>query len=533
MRIGIKAFLAVAIVALLFAGCGPRRAGTQWQGIGDRYVPDPDIPAWRLDAREERVTLTWFVEAEWWNVGFGDDFVTRGIAEDLNIDIRFRVGGSDVLSTIFASGDLPDIITTFNMASTAVRGASLWALPLNELAGRYDPYFFNVASPDTLNWFRMADGNVYGYPNYSNTFRDYADNTIPASTAFLIRRDVYEAIGGLPMRTQEEFAYALSVIRERFPALRPFGTGAGVGYLGTTLQNFLGVPIETDDGEFYDRNLDEDYLSWIRFFNVLHRNGYIDDDRFALPQSIFEEMIRAGSFATILADNLPNLSGSLQLWKADNPGAEYIAIDGPVSALGRPPTLSQAGISGWMINFITRQAVDPAVAIQVFTYLLSERGQMLVFFGREGETFRRLPNGNVEFLPEIAEVRDNDNFRFRNEYRFAEFILFGHDRWNSINEYAFLEAVRQPQAWGRGKLVPQFVIENIAPDPGTPHALSLERVSNEWSRTLINLVRAANDAEFDATLESFRRFRVNNNWDGIVAIYNQNMARNRERLGID
>ena len=533
MRNRTGVFLAGAVLpVLLFAACGGGGGKTQWQGIGDRYVPDPNTPAWQLDTREEKATLTWFVEADWWNTGFGDDFVTKKIAEDLNINIEFRIGNSDVLSTIFASGDLPDIITTFNMSSPAARGAAQWALPLNDLAENYDPYFFKVASEDTLNWFRLADGNTYGYANYSNTFDDYANNTIPASTAFLIRRDVYEATGQMPMRTQDEFMSALSVIKERFPSLRPFGTGSGVGYMTNSMQNYLGVPIETEDGNFYDRNMDPDYLSWIRFYNNLYRNRYIDDDRFAIQQSIFEEMVRGGAFATMLVDGLPNLSGSLQLWMADSPSSQYIAIDGPVSTVGRQPALSQSGISGWMINYITKQAKDPALAIQVFTYLLSEHGQMLVFFGEEGKTFERLPSGKVAFLPEIADIKKNDNFKFKNEYRFAEFMLFGHDRWSGLDD-AGVEAVKQPMAWGYGKLVPQFVIENIAPEPGTPQAISLERITNEWDRVLINLVRAANDTEFDAILEGFKTFRTNNGWDSILAIYNENMAKNRTKLGIN
>jgi len=528
-----KFFAGIVLATLLLAACGNRDGRKQWQGIGDRYVPDPDVPAWTLDTRKDRVTLTWFVQAEWWNASFGEDFVTSRIAKDMNIDIDFRIGDESVLATVFASGTLPDIITIFDAASVAARGAASWAQPLNQLAESYDPYFFKVASPDTLNWYKMDDGNTYGYSDYSNTFADYENDLIPAATAFLIRRDVYDAIGRLPMRTPEEFKYAISVIAQRFPNLRPFATGAKEGQLIGTFQDLLGVPIETEDGKFYDRNLDPDYLAWIRTFSELHRDGYIDDDRFSWSLPVYEEMVRSGSFATILPPRLPNMAGNLQIWMTANPGMEYIAIDGPASTLGRQPALSQSGISGWMINYITKQAVDPAVAIQLFTYLLSDYGQILTFFGVEGETFERLPDGKISFLPWVTDIRNNDNNRFVRELRFREFIPFGHDRTSFMDPDALLEAVKQPIEWGRGKLVPQFVIENIDPDPGTPQAMSLVQIKNEWDRTIVGLVRAASDAEFDATLESYKAFQARNNWNAIVDIFSANMARNREKLGIN
>lgn len=523
--------------SLVMVACGGGNSGSgnnaaAFDGIEGRYELDPNTPAWQLDTREERQTITWFVQAEWWNTTWNEDFVTERIARDLNIDVEFRVGGEDVLSTIFASGELPDIISLFDSNSTAARGASSWALPLNDLAERYDPYFFNVASRDTLNWFQLESGNTYGFANYSNSFADFYNDTIPASSAFLVRRDVYEAIGEMPMSTPEEFRAAMTVIREMFPELEPFGTGAETGTFNFAFMNFIGVPIVTEDGQWYDRQLDPAYLDWLRTFSDLHTDGYINDDRFAWDHTVFEELVRQGNFATMLVDGMIGLSSSLQVWMSENPGSEYIAIDGP-QVPGRSHTLNQSGISGWMINYITNQATDPATAIQLFTYLLSDHGQMLVFFGEEGETFEKLPNGNVRLLPEIQAMRENDTQAFQREMRLGEFIPFGHDRFNMMNDQAFLEAIQQPIEWGRGKLVPQFVIENINPNPGTPEAMSHQHITQEWDRTLISLIRANDHAEFDSIIEDFVAFRNNNNFPAIVDVFNENIQRNMEILGLN
>jgi putative aldouronate transport system substrate-binding protein len=113
----------------------------------------------------------------------------------LNINIKFVTGDDTKLNTFFAGGDMPDLLTVFDSNSPVVQKAATWAMPLSDLAEKYDPYFNKVAAADTFNWFQLADGKTYGYPNYSNTQEDYDSGNIPAKKAFIIRKDVYEGFG--------------------------------------------------------------------------------------------------------------------------------------------------------------------------------------------------------------------------------------------------------------------------------------------------------------------------------------------------
>ena len=522
-------FITTLVAVMLFAvAC--TNADDNSNGGGDSGASefDPNIPGWQQTERTERVTLTWFVQADWWDTSWGDDFITRTISELLNIDVEFITGEEEALNLLFAGGDLPDIMTIFDSNSQAAQNAPTWALPLNELAETYDPYFFNVASEDTLAWFELEDGNTYAYANYSNTFYDYENDTIPSTTAFLVRRDVYEAIGEMPMGTPEEFLAALDAISEQFPDLITLG---GMDNLNYTLQNYLGVPILDEAGNFNNRNLDEDYLTWLRTFSEAHNRGHISDDSFANDWSIWEENLRFGNYAAMLLTGLPGMSGNLQHFMTENPGSEYIAIDGPASTVGNAPTLLQAGISGWMLNHISQDA-NAEVAIQLFTFLMSDQGQLLTFFGEEGETFEFNDDGTVAVADYIQDMRENDNEEFRRQYRFGEFMFFGHDRWNALNENTWLEAVRQPMEWGRGRLVPQFILENSDPDSGTQEARSLEAITTEWDRIQIELIRSSTSADFDALIAEYEAFLEANNWDAIIEVRNENIERNRERLGL-
>ncbi|QDH19678.1 sugar ABC transporter substrate-binding protein [Saccharibacillus brassicae] len=523
--------------ALMLTGCGGGSGSEAAAPVSleGRYALDPETPAWKSDKKAEATTLTWYVNADWWNTDFGKDLVTKKIKEDLNVDIKFLTGDDTKLNTFFAGGDMPDLITVFDSNSAVAQKASTWALPLNDLAQQYDPYFNKVAAEDTLNWFQLKDGKTYGYPNYSNTQADYDSGEIPAKTAFIIRKDVYEALGSPEIGTPEQFASVMGEIKRQFPELIPFGfnsIGEGTGSLGDTLQDFLGVPLQTADGQFYDRNLDEDYLAWLKTLNEAYRAGDLSDDSFADDGTGFEEKVKVGKYATMLLDGTPQQSGNLQIFMTANPDKAYMAIDGPQSTKGSQPTLNQSGITGWMVTYVTKKAKDPAKAIQIYTYLLSEEGQMLMNYGIEGETYKMTADGKVELLPEIKKLQTDDADRYKKDYRMGEFMFFGHDKHKALSDDAFPESVKQMQAWGEGKLVPHFILENINPDQGTPQARALTAINTKWNTTLVSLIRAKDDASFEAVLNEYKAFQEQNGWTDIVKIRSEKMAANKEKLGL-
>lgn len=536
---GLKLCTALMAAVLVMPGCGGGNSASSGKAglpsADDRYTVDAETPAWKLDKKEETTELTWYVNADWWNTDFGKDVVTKKIKEDLNVNIKFITGDDTKLNTFFAGGDMPDLLTIFDSNSPVVQKAATWALPLNDLAEKYDPYFNKVAAADTLNWFQLADGKTYGYPNYSNTQADYDSGNIPAKTAFVIRKDVYEALGSPAAGTPEEFKNVMGQIKAKFPELIPFGfnsIGEGTGSLGDVLQDFLGVPMETTDGGFYNRNLDEDYLAWLKTINAVYRDGAISDDSFADDGTAFEEKVKSGKYATMLLDGTPQQGGNLQIYMSANPGKEYIAIDGPQSTAGHAPTLNQSGITGWMISFITKKCKDPAKAMQIFTYLLSDEGQKLMNYGIEGETYQVNANGKVELLPAVKELQLNNADKFKKDYRLGEFMFFGHDRDKALSEDAFPESIKQMQEWGKGKLKPHFILENINPDQGTPEARALSAINTKWNTTMVSMLRSKDDAGFDSLLADYKTFLDHNNWDKIVEIRTEKMKKNKEKLGL-
>ena len=416
--------------------------------------------------------------------------------------------------------------------------ADTWALPLRELAEQYDPYFFNVANEQTLDWFQLKDGKTYGYPSFSNSQDDYDSGYILGGDAFVIRQDVYEAIGSPNMQTPEGFLSALGAIKAQFPGVTPlgfrsFGNDGDVGSVGNVLQDYLGVPLTTENGEFYDRNLDEEYLAWVKVLNEAYRLGYISQDNFADNNTIFEEKVARGEYGSMMISGAAQLSGALMKNIAADASREYIAIDGPDSTKYDGPTLNQSGLSGWTVTYISKDCKDPAKAIQIFTYLLSEYGQYLTVFGVEGETYTINENGKAVFTPEVEAMRNENIEQFKKEHRMGEFWFFGHDRFSAEKgEDQTSPAIKQITEWSLGKLKPQFLLENTDPDSGTAEARAYTNIKTTWATTLASAIQASSEAEFDAIINNYRDFLVQNKFENIEKVKTEKIQENAAKLGI-
>ena len=528
--------VAGAASMLVLAGCGGSSSAKTDDATAN--LPDPsyevsaDTPAWKLDKTKD-TKLTWYVNADWWNKSWGEDLVTKQIKEDLNLDVEFITGDNTKLNTFFASGDMTDLITIFDSSSQVAQAANKWALPLQDLAKKYDPYFTKVAQKQTLDWYKLKDGKTYGYPSYSNTSRDYEDGTIPPTDAFIIRKDVLDAIGDVDFKTPEGFVSAMKTIKEKFPDLVPFGFNsfdASNSSLDATLQNMLGVPI-IKDGKFYERNLDEDYVTWLKALRQVHQDRNISDDSFADDEETLKEKVSSGKYATMLLQAFHQKGTELQTWMSSNPGKEYVAVDAMESTEGNEPTLSQAGLSGWTITYISKKTKNPAKAMQLYTYLLDDPGQYLVNFGIEGKTYTKNSDGTVSWTDEANEVRANEPEKFQKEWRIGEFVLFSHDRYKALNKDSYVQAIRQMQDWGRDYLKPQFEIENISPDANTPQSRSLSAINTNWSTTLVSMIRAESEKKFDELLTTYEKFEKDNGIDQINKIRDEKIAANMKRLG--
>lgn len=497
-----------------------------------------------LPSETKPVSLDWYINFSWFTTQWGADAVSRAITEQTGVTINFITpSGSETekLSSMLASDTLPDFIT-LGWWEPQVEGImqSGRVHALNELADRYAPSFWEAADEARVEWYRAEDGNVYCYPNSSFTPQDYDRGIdIGSNQTFLVRKDLYEAIGSPDMTTQEGFAGAIRKAAEMFPTvdgfpLIPFGAhefnSYGCDSFGQYLMNFLAVPWEKD-GRFYDRFTDPEYISWLKLFRQLGEEKLLSQDIFLDKRAQMEEKVAQGRYFSMLYQRTDLAEQQKERYSAD-PASSYIAIDGPRNAAGDTHMLPGAGIQGWTVTFISRNCAHPDKAIELMAFLMSEEGQKLTYLGVEGEEYLHTEEG-LTFLPEPSVLINEDPRTYI-------------DRYGGNNTYWMLQdLVMQARFVRREEPATLQMLEwtypytfytaqyNIAFESDSPAGIADRRIKEAWGEVLPKLLLAPTEEEFDSLFEGFLKLRGSYGYSLIMEESTRQMNDAKQRLGLD
>lgn len=495
-------FFIILILAIGLVACG---GGNSRSAVGTDLSPDQ--PGWQVDTSP--VSLEWYIHFSWFPAQWGEgDALSAHITEKTGVDIDFIVPAgneAEKLNTLIAGDQLPDLITLGwweGQINEMIDGELVH--PLNELAEQYDPYFFTVAVPARLGWYTQEDGNVYGYPNASFTPQDYENFDLPSNQTFLVRKDMYEAIGSPSMRTAEDFLNALRKAREMFPEtngqpLIPFGMhefgDTGNYSLEAYIQNFLAIPYE-ENGKLIDRFAHPEYKRWLLAFRQAREEGLIPTDVFVDKRAQMEEKIAQGRYFAMLYQRTDFAAQQQILFERD-PDSIYIAVDGPANASLDAPKLAGGGVAGWTVTLISKRSQYPDRAIRLMSYMMSEEGQHDIHFGVEGVTWENV-NGKDQFTPEALQLLQTDRGQFDKVHGAAQTYWMLMDnamfqQWQpeTVSPYKELEE------WTLPYTVSYAAYDNINPDPGTSLSVVASKITEQRGKALPALLNAGSEAEFE------------------------------------
>ncbi|MCR5753331.1 MAG: extracellular solute-binding protein, partial [Acetatifactor sp.] len=376
----------------LLTGCAKQ------QNVTEKTAEKENMPGWQLHA-QEKVAFDWYINYSWFTTEWGKNAVSKAITEATGVDINFITPAgneAEKLNALIASKSLPDLITLGwwePQMNEMIQGDMVYAL--NELADKYDTYFWEVSDPQAVDWYTQADGNIYGYPNSSVTPKDVEENdNIGSNQTFLVRKDIYEAIGSPDMTTIDGFYQAVKKAAKMFPEINgkpliPIGAhvfdDTGNVSFDQYIQNFLAVPYEKD-GALYDRDTDPEYIEWLKMFRRLNAEGCLATDIFIDQRTQMEEKIAEGRYFCMLYQ-YTDISAQQKELYANDPDSIYIAIDGPKNHNGDDHVLPTNTASGWTVTMISKNCKHPDRAMQFMDYLISEEGQKMVYLGVEGVTY--------------------------------------------------------------------------------------------------------------------------------------------------
>jgi putative aldouronate transport system substrate-binding protein len=196
-------FIGLALAVAFFVVCNTVGKKT------DKVINnDSDGQGWKADTTP--ITFDWYIDFSWFTTKWGTNPVSKYVTQKTGVNLNFMIPSGDEtekLNAMIDTGKLPDFITLSAGDDGYKRVIqSGLALPLDKLADKYDMYFTKVADKEKLNWYKQDDGHVYCYPNFSSTVTDESwREKKPSNQTFLVRKDIYEAIGKPDMRTPEGF----------------------------------------------------------------------------------------------------------------------------------------------------------------------------------------------------------------------------------------------------------------------------------------------------------------------------------------
>ncbi|MCR5031375.1 MAG: extracellular solute-binding protein [Lachnospiraceae bacterium] len=527
------------MLALTLTGCGKDNTGEE-----NAKQEDLTIPAWERYASEDPVTLSWYVNYSWFVTGWGENLVSKTITEETGVYVEFvtPLGNEEnKLDILIASDTLPDLITLGWWEPEyleMIREDMVYSL--NELADTYDLYFYEVADPDTVNWYTLSDGNIYGYPNSSYTPEDVASHdNIPSNQTFLVRKDIYEAIGSPDMTTIDGFYNAVKKAAQMFPEidgkpLIPVGSHIfeveGNVSFDQYLQNFLAIPFEKD-GEYYDRNTDPEYIAWLKMFRQLCEEGYLSNDIFVDQRTQTSEKLAEGRYFCLMYQRT-DLADQEKILYANDPDSIYIAVDGPKNSRGDDPVLPTNGINGWTVTMISRKCEHPERAIALLDYLISEHGQKLTYLGVEGITYDMV-DGKPVLKDEVQKLLNTD--------REAYDALYGADSAYWMLQDNVMQLDWQPELQEPLKQMAEWTYPyvrylgqyDITIPEDTDVGRDLMQIKTLWGTTIKKLLLAPTEEDFDRILREYVQQRKAIGYYEIVKEETRQMQENKRRLGLE
>lgn len=536
-----KAFLLVFLVVAGLSSCAKK------DEVSTNSQPGTaDVPGWKVN-KDDPIKFDWYINFSWFSRHWGDSKVSKYITEKTGVDLNFIVPAgneAEKLNAMIAGDALPDILTLGwyeGQVSMLIDSGLVWAL--DELAEKYDPYFFKVSNPNKIGWYTRDDGHFYGYPNASYTPLDYEKykGKMTSNETFLVRKDLYEALGSPDMTTPEGFLKALRDAKAKFPQvggqpLIPFGTAefsdVGCSQLQGALSHFLAISPE-QDGKYVDSNLglteNPEYVRWLAALRQAHEEGMISTDIFVDKRSQIEEKVAQGRYFCMLYQNW-DMQASQNALYARDPNMVYIAVPGPKNSHGDDPVLAGGSIAGWTITMISKNCKDPARAMQLLTYFISEEGQMDTNFGIEGETYT-IVDGIPTLTPEVRELDSKDKNLQETEIgvQFTYWMLMD-TAWQTQWGVEYAPSLAQPQLWTAPYVASYAVYDGLAIPIGSDEDLIYQDIQRRWGKVLSSLIRAESKAEFDRILADFNQYKKDKGIEKVVKLQTELMNANKAKL---
>ncbi len=483
--------------------------------------------------KDEATTLTWYINFSWFDKEWGNDIVSQYITEKTGIHVEYIVPTGDesqFLQSILTGNAAADLITfeAENPLYASFLDQNVF-VSLNALAEDTQSDFMNHTNFDTVQWY-AHENNLYVYPNASYPLgvkQSYSNQS------FLVRKDIYEAIGSPDMSTPEGFLNALEDAKTYCPIVNekpliPLGlqefTTTGNGSLEAYLQNFLAIPYE-ENGEVIDRLLHADSVAWLAVMNQAYNKGLLLDDVFIDKRVQMEEKIARGQYFAMIYQWSDCTEQLMHLYET-TPEAQYIAVDGPKNINGDAHTMAGSSVQGWTVTGIANTSPHQEDALELITFLMSDEGQKLIFLGIEGVTYHEIDGGYEHILLETTE-------QYQNTYKGTDVLWpmmnlsYAEEMGYLLESDDYFESIKN---WSK-ELTKNFSLYTFPEFLYGSELYHIARADDlRKGNFLVEILTAKSDEEFHSIFQTFQAEREENGYQKILEERRLQLEENKKKL---
>ena len=426
-------------------------------GCGTKQVQDDDDDVVTL-----RFLACWTSDSAIAPENFLDNPVINKLKEETGVLLNLEFATTtnlEKLNTVFASGDMPDIISTPYWGLTdsytlLVKKAASQGLllPIDDLVEKYGPNVKPALTEGVTKDFVEFDlnppefeGKQYIIP--AENPRSEADIINPGRTLYM-RGDIYDALNVNPddINTSEDVYELLKKVKEggfkditgkNVIPVSTFGGGYLAGLLCTSFDrqqmSFSGYT--KVDGKIVDEQFNPLYTDRLLFLRKLISEGLFDVEAFSQNESRAQEKMVRGSMAIIPGEYSIIQNQMESTLYVTNPEMRYVPLPFLEDADGERGRYLLDGNTGCPILIIPSTCKNPEAAMKFINYLASDEGKLLIGYGLEGVHYDMVDD-KPKFKDEwVEKYRQNPRLLYNEGIRgvYDRFSLFS-DRYSRYGE---------------------------------------------------------------------------------------------------
>jgi len=363
---------------------------------------------------------------------YEDNRWTRYINEHSGVQVNWvpipRNQEADKFNVLIASGQAPDLLTTYNR-DFIVRWASEGAIqPLDEYIEKYSTSYkaYLEAHPELKPYLTLEDGKTYAIASLRPT---------RANTAIFIRQDWLDKLGLSMPKTVEELIEVARAFRDNDPD----GNGKkdtipmamSTSYMAITDDWFMARSGEwfVEDGKVVQSFFTDRYKSALEFRQLAYKEELVDKEFATDKEFSRQKQLWTTGRSGIFFSNV-NMDNTMSDLRKNDPNSKLSVV---------PPLETPFGTNGYqlevpnhLLTAFNKDMKNPQAAIEYIDWLIDEGWEPLTY-GTQGEHY--------ELKGDIPVTLDLDKYKTEVSYA-AEYRLVQQERMTP--EYVTARAGEDP-----------------------------------------------------------------------------------------